>query len=206
MITIEVKGVDEVLSALDPRNVQLALRASINRAVQSGKSIASEEIRKVYNVKAGDLNPRLKTYLAAINRLSATLEITGRPMSLSYFGAKQITGGRAVSRGKDGGLVSKRNAAMRRFGPVQQGVMVQVLKGKPATLRHAFMARMKKSGHVGVFRRMGRASLPIDEKNVITIPSMVENAQVMPSVISRIQERLSVEFPRQLDYYMSRGK
>lgn len=205
MITIKVTGIEEALEAFSARNVDLALRQSINRAAQSGKSIASEEIRKVYNVKAGDVSQRIKVSLARMDRLAATLDISGRPMSLSYFGAKQIAAGRTISKGKDGMLKSAGNARMRAKGPVQQGVMVQVLKGKPTVLRHAFMAQMKKSGHIGVFRREGKSRLPIYEKYVVTIPTMVENAKVLPSVVKRIQERLAVEFPRQLNYYFNRG-
>lgn len=205
MLTIKIEGIDSLMQTLDPRNVQLAARASINRAADSGKSVSSQEIRKVYNVKASDISPRLKVSPARMDNMKAVLEISGRPMSLSYFGAKQIMAGRVTSRGKNG-LITRSNSKMRKYGPVPQGVRVEVVKGKPTVLRHAFMSQMKKSGHIGVFRRAGKSSLPIYEKNVITITSMISNADVMPSVLQRIQDRLHVEFPRQLDYYMNRGK
>jgi hypothetical protein len=42
------------------------------------------------------------------------------------------------------------------------GVSVEVNRGKRTLIAHAFVATMK-SGHVGVFRRRGKARLPIDE-------------------------------------------
>jgi hypothetical protein len=198
MITIKLTGIEEALQLCDPKNVQLAARATLNRAVTSARVVASEEIRKVYNLKASDLTPRLKVKPARLDNMTAILEITGKPMSLSYFGAKQYTAqGRMITR-----TVGKQ---MKRVSKSKMGVSVQVFNGKTTRLPNAFIATMK-SGHVGVMRRLGKARKPIYEKNVITIPSMVENAKVMPSVLQRIQERLAVEFPRQLDYYMKRGK
>lgn len=203
MISIKLEGIDEVLRTLDPKHVRSAARQTLTRAANSGKKVASEEIRKVYNVKAADLNARIKSFPARMSDLTATIEITGRPMSLSYFGARQMGYSRTLSRGPNG-LVSKGNRRARSRGPVQMGVSVQVLKGQPVVLRRAFMAQMK-SGHIGVFHRKG-SGRGIIEKNVITIPSMVQNARVMPSVAARIQERIAVEFPRQLEYFMNRER
>lgn len=44
----------------------------------------------------------------------------------------------------------------------KKGVKVEVNRGKRTLLKGAFVATMK-SGHVGVFRRRGKARLPIDE-------------------------------------------
>ncbi|NTW87807.1 MAG: hypothetical protein HGB26_01485 [Desulfobulbaceae bacterium] len=201
MITIELKGFEELKAKLDPGRVQLAARQSINRAARSGKVFASEEIRKEYNLKAGELTPRLKVYDAALSSMVARLEITGRPMSLSYFDAKQITATKVVSR-KGKALITKRNR-MRKAGPVPIGVTAQVLKGRTAFLQKSFMAKMR-SGHIGVF--VNKGGRRIMEKNVITIPSMVANTRVMPKLLRRIEERLMIEFPRQLEYYLNRGR
>lgn len=201
MISIKLEGFEEAAKLFDPKNVRLAARQTLTRAASSGKKVASEEIRKIYNVRPSDLNPRIKSYAARMSDLTAEVVITGRPMSLSYFGAQQITRSNVITRGNEG-LVSKSNKRLRSRGPLQVGVRVEVRKGNPVVLRQAFMARMK-SGHIGVFyrRTTGRS---IYERNVITIPSMVQNAKVMPNVIERIQQSMAVEFPRQLKYYMSR--
>lgn len=198
--SVELKVSEELKRALDPKNVILAARQTLNRAVSSGKSIASKEIRKEYNLKAGDLTPRLKVTTAKISNLTATIEISGKPMSLSYFGAKQVTGSRIISR-KGADLVSAKNRTRNR-GPMPIGVTEQVKPGRTVFIKKAFLAKMK-SGHIGVFYRKGKGR-GIVEKNVVTIPSMAQNANVMPKVLAGIEEVLRVELPRQLAYYRSR--
>ena len=44
----------------------------------------------------------------------------------------------------------------------RRGVTVEVNRGKRTLVRHAFIASMK-SGHEGVFRRLGKSRLPIKE-------------------------------------------
>lgn len=206
MITIKLVGFEEALRTIDPEVAKKAAKAAMDRTAQSGKTTASEEIRAVWNVKKSDLDPRIKIYPPRMNDLKAVIEISGKPMSLSYFGAKQIFGGTVRSRVgknlKDGKVTRK----MRSVGPLPQGVVVQIMKGKDTVLmRSAFMSKMPKSGHIGVYRRTGKDRLPIDEKNVISIASMANRPEVMTAMIKRIQQRWLAEFPHQLKYYQERG-
>jgi hypothetical protein len=206
MFKITVTGVKQALAVCDPKVVQQAVRTTLKRTADSGRTTASEEIRKHYNVKKSDLDPRIKVTPPRADNMTAIIGISGRGMSLSYFGARQITGSRVLSRkGKSIGS-SKVTRKMKASGPVPQGVLVQVLKGKNTPLlRRAFLAKMK-SGHIGVFRRLDKKRLPIEEKNVISIPSMAENANVMPRVLRKIQEKWDKEFPHQLKFYQDRAR
>lgn len=205
MFTIELKGVDAALQSLDPKIVTRAATASLNRTVQSGKTAASEEIRKDWNVKKSDLDPRITIRPARAGDMKAVITISGKSMSLSYFGARQITGTRVLTRSGKGIKSGKVTRGMRAAGPVPRGVNVQVLKGKDtALLRRAFLAKMKKSGHIGVFRRVGKDRLPIAEKNVVSIATMASKPAVMERLVKRIEERWASEFPHQLEYYLGR--
>lgn len=193
------------MKAIDPKIVRQAARAAIKRTADSAKSTASEEIRKVYNVKKSDLDPRIKVSPPRSSDLTAVVSIGGKGMSLSYFGAKQITRARVLSRKGKGIASGKLTKKMKSSGPVPSGVLVQVMKGKnTALLRNAFLAKMK-TGHIGVFRRLGKKRLPVDEKNVISIASMAENAKVMPRVLVKLQERWAKEFPHQLEYFQGKA-
>lgn len=206
MINISLKGFDDVVRALDPKVVERASRAALNRTVRSGKVAASDEIRKEYNIMKRDLDPRITIRLAGVGVLRAEIEISGRSMSLSYFGARQITGTRVLTRSGKGIKLGKVTRGMRAVGPVPRGVLVQVLKGKETVLhRGAFMAQMK-SGHIGVFRRTGQGRLPIAEKAVKSIATMVQRPEVMGRLLNRIEERWATEFPHQLDYFMGRAR
>jgi hypothetical protein len=48
------------------------------------------------------------------------------------------------------------------YRQTKQGVSVEVNRGKRTLLKGAFVATLK-SGHVGIFRRKGKARLPIEE-------------------------------------------
>lgn len=205
MITIRLNGVEEALKSIDPKTVRQAARTAIKRTADSAKSTASEEIRRVYNVKKSDLDPRIRVSPPRSNDLTAVVSISGRGMSLSYFGAKQITSSRVLSRKGKSVTSKKLTRKMKAAGPVPTGVMVQIMKGhNTVLLRNAFLARMKTS-HIGVFRRLTGKRFPINEKNVISIASMAENAKVMPRVLAKIQERWNKEFPHQLEYYRSKA-
>lgn len=209
MITIKLEGMKEALAVFDPKVVRQAARAAIDRATKSGRTIVSKEITDVWNVKKKDVDPRIKLTPPRMNDLTGVISIGGKGMSLSYFGARQIMGATVRSRVGQNLKTGKVTRGMRAVGPLPQGVVVQVLKGKDtALLRNAFLAKVtagKSGSHIGVYRRLNKKRLPIDEKNVISIASMVNRPEVMTRVVDRIIERWNVEFPRQLDYFMSKA-
>jgi len=128
---------------------------------------------------------------------------------LSYFGARQLMGHMMRTRiGK--GLKRKTiTKAMRMLGPVPTGVEVQILKkGRTTLKRSSFLAEVaagKSGSHVGVFRRKGKKRLPIEEKKVVSVATMVNRPEVMERVTEQIEERWAKEFPGQLKYYYDRA-
>ena len=201
MLRIKLDGVESALAELDPTVVNRAARASIDRAAKSGAAAATDAVLQKWNVKRSDFKDRLRISPPRMDNLSATITISGRGMSLSYFGAKQIKGNRVMSRkGKDI-VTTKLSRKALSAGPVPIGVIVQVIKGKStALMRNVFFAKTK-SSHIGIFRRSGKSSLPIFEKSVISIGHMVEDADTMAAVTSKIEETWATEFPRQLEYF-----
>lgn len=210
VITVKLEGMQEALNIFDPKIVRQAARAAIDRATQSGRTIVSKEITSVWNVKKSDVDPRIKLTKPRMDDLKGEISIGGKGMSLSYFGARQIMGATVRSRVGQNLRTGKVTRGMKAVGPLPRGVVVQVLKGKEtALLRNAFLAKVtagKSGNHIGVFRRLNKNRLPIDEKNVISIASMVNRPEVMTRVVDRIVDRWNVEFPRQLDYFMSKAK
>lgn len=198
MVRVELTGYKEALGIFDSKPVKKAAASALRKVAKAAVSTASSEIRGVYNVKKSDLDPRVKLSLPRIDNLSAVINISGKGMSLSYFGAKQTAQNRTITRaGKDMKVKTMKRSA------TFQGVTVEVEKGKKTQLRSAFMTRMK-SGHIGVMRREGKARLPIFEKKVISLASMLENAKVAPVVLDKINERWGVIFPQELKYFLSK--
>ncbi|MDD2367034.1 MAG: hypothetical protein PHN84_12800 [Desulfuromonadaceae bacterium] len=208
MITVKLEGMEEALAVFDPKVVRQAARAGIDRATKSGRTIVSKEITDVWNVKKKDVDPRIKLTAPRMDDLKGVIEVGGKGMSLSYFGARQIMGATVRSRVGQNLKTGKVTRGMRSAGPLPQGVVVQVLKGKDtALLRNAFLSKVtagRSGSHIGVYRRLTGKRLPIEEKNVISIASMVNRPEVINRVVDRIIERWNVEFPRQLDYFMSK--
>lgn len=209
MILIKLNGLKEALNSFDPVVVRQAARSAIDRAVESGKSAASEEIRKVWNVQKSDLDNRIKISPPRIDDLTAVLSIYGKGMSLSYFGARQITGGTVRSRLGQQIRSEKLSRKLLAFVPMPKGVIVEVIKGRPATLiRNAFLAKVsagKSGSHIGVYHRLTKNRLPIEEKKVISVATMANRPEVMQAIVTRISDRWMKEFPHQLQYFMSKA-
>ncbi len=209
MISIKLDGIEKAKQMIDPAIVRQAARAAITRATSSGKTIISKEITDVWNVKKADVDNRIKVYPPRSDDMKGTIYVGGSGMSLSYFGAKQIMNSAIRSRSGKTIKTTKMSKKMKKAGPVPQGVMVQILKGKDTILlRNAFMASVtagKSGSHIGVFYRLGKKRFPIGEKSVVSIATMVNKPEVMDRVIARITERWDVEFPRQLAYFVSKA-
>lgn len=168
-VVADFSGPMKMLADLKVNLPKLAARA-LNDAAKHTRSEASSSIRQTFNIRKKDLDPRLRITPANERRLQAVVEARGEPIPLSLFGARRI----------------------------RQGVSVAVLRGRRTVIRGSFLAAMA-SGHEGVFRRefksrrqgkpykqlpvrrvktgawagtTYRPALPIDERKVISVPSM----------------------------------
>lgn len=205
--TVELSGIDQALKMFDPAIVDKAIQSSLIRVLSSGKSSISENIRNIYNVKKSDLDPRIFLNKSRLADNEASIEISGRSMSLSYFGAKQILRNITRSRSSQGGILTKAISKQAKArGPMPYGVQIEVFKGKPIILKKVFIAQMSRSSwHVGVYRRLFKSRLPIEEKAVVTFATMVNNKMIMPVVLQRITDRWEIEFANNLEFH-SGGK
>lgn len=215
MFKIELKGLEEVKKRLDPKVFQAAATSTVNKLMAKAKTAAVNEAVNVWNIKKGDLTTtstgkgRLVIQRATYGNMTSTMTITGRPLSLAMFGAKQIMGG--MYRTKDGDAVKNRRVTgrMKKAGPIPQGVSVQLKKGRTTLLRTAFLSRVKAGNqgyHVGVFNRRGPGRLPVLEKRVITVPSMFSQPRIMQVVEKVISENQQKIFNHELEYYMNGGR
>lgn len=209
MIKVELKGMDEAIAIYSEKPVKAAIRASIQRIAKTAITAASSGIRDIYNVKKQDLDPRLRMTMQGTEQ--ATITISGKGMSLSYFGARQFVLNKTITRSRKDGratLTTKRRSTMHKF----QGVEVEVVKGRRVQLKSAFMAQMR-SGHIGVMHRWnngkmmkGKKKAAIGEKGVISIAYMAEKSGVLTMVVNKIQGDWEKVFQQQLAYQLNKGK
>lgn len=204
-----MSGFRKAVEVYGEKTVYKAANISLRKVAASGKTLASEEIRNRYNIKKGDLDPRLVVEPPRSNNLTAEITISGKGAFLSYFGAKQTVKNKVITRGKVNGGPGLKTVTRKRAATFQ-GVSVEIEKGKRTELKSAFLAKMK-SGHIGVMRRVTgkmmkkKRKQAIEEKKVVSIATMIQNSSVEPKVIQRIEQAWETTFPHELAYQVSKA-
>lgn len=141
MPTISVTWDKSGLAAIEPgplkRAVVRALRKAGSTALRDMRSEAVKRIRARKRIRSSYISSAITLARPKGTDLSAmawSVKVSGEPVPLVAYPHRQTA----------------------------KGVSVEVNRGKRTVIPGAFVATMK-SGHVGVFRRRGRARLPIDE-------------------------------------------
>jgi len=160
------------LAAFGPA-LKTVFARGINKGIRGAKTDAVKAVRQHYNVKSSGLRKKLNTPQSALanrNKLRASLFADNKPMSLALFGALPNSPEKKRPRG---------------------GVSVKVKKSRKR-IPHSFVAQMK-SGHVGVFVRKGKDSLPIDEKVGPSAFQMTGSPSVFATMTAGAEQRTSAE-------------
>jgi hypothetical protein len=161
-IDIKLEGLDEIIKRLDGRAVGSAVAYTLNNAASVGKTYLAKEITSEYNIKAADVKSRMKVvFKASANALYAIFSVKNIGIPLIQFGAKQA-GFKITSSGPKGKKVKGLARTTRRMGDVT--VQVKKTGGRKVVNidPRAFIQKMK-SGHLGVFHRLGKERKPIKE-------------------------------------------
>jgi hypothetical protein len=202
-ITLKTSGFEEAAKLLDPKRFVQAHTRALNKLMDRVKVAATDQVVKKWNIKKSDLSTtttgkaRISIKRATWTTQQVTLFISGRPLSLSLFNARQIIGSRLMQRAKGGGLkAGKVGHRMRTAGPLPNGVIEEIHRGSNVYLRRAFMAQMK-NGHVGIFHRSGKK---IVERNVITVPSMFDKPEVQQEIERVIEQKWEPIFRHEIKY------
>lgn len=197
-VKVEIKGLKEAMAMFDPKKVERAAASALKKVAQQARTEASSSIRERFNLKKGDVDKKIEVKQGRQDRsaLTATLYITGRGISLTYFGAKERRGPKVISR--------KGIKVLKRQPKGAQGVQVKIMKdGKVTSLPNAFIATMK-SGHVGVYIRPGKGRTPIIEKGLVSIPTLFQQKTVMERVEQRINEQWPKVFQQEMNYQLTK--
>lgn len=80
---------------------------------------------------------------------------------------------------------------------VKAGVRVEINRGHPTLIKSAFIATMK-SGHEGVFKRVGKARLPIKELFTTRLSDVFRDEGMVERTFLRTRAVLSATFERVL--------
>lgn len=192
MFEIKLDGYAQALEMFDSKIVDKSAYRALNRAVSSGRTEASKHIYAKWNIKKRDINRAVRAIKAQRSGgITAFINAKGRPLSLTYFGAKEYAPYATISRA---GRKPRQTRNRRR-----KGVYVTILRGESQTHKPQSFIQSMRSGHVGVFERVGKSCYLIVERKTITIASMFDQANAMRPTVDAIEDSWRQEFFRQLE-------
>jgi hypothetical protein len=191
-VSLKIEGLKEALEVLDPKRAQKATASAMKRMIAMVKTEASSVIRDEYAIKKSDLDPFMKVRPPQWNNLTSNITVTGKPISLMYFAAKQLTAqNRVISR-------TQGKQLKRASRTLQQGVTYQILKGQSNNLPHAFIQYDSRLKRLVVFYRKGTGRNTIRSVNVVTIASLFANKKTMAAIHTKINDNWQRIFKHEL--------
>lgn len=108
MFKVEITGLTALQEILHPQTIRSATTSTLNKLMGQVKTAAVKNVTARWNIKRNELTTtgtgkaRLQIKRARWNNQTVTLDITGRPISLSYFGAIHLRGEVATRYGATG--------------------------------------------------------------------------------------------------------
>ena len=174
---ITLKWDDSRLGALQGTSAERAmfraLRKAGSGAIKAAKAESNRQIRANKKFKVSRVNKALSLQAprgaTSIEQLAWVMRVKVLPVPLVEFPNRQ---GR-------------------------KGVTATVNAGKPVLLKSAFRATMR-SGHVGIFRRLGKARLGIKELYSTRVRDVFDDAGMLPAVWERAQTVFARDYARLL--------
>lgn len=161
-----------------------AYYSAINRVAQRVKTEAGREVRKKYYAKSKDISQTVSIRRGSVKKMGAEIRWKGPNIPLIRFRANP---NQPLKYGKRPPKVLK--AGVRKPG-------TKALKG-------GFIARVGRGGHVGVFKRVGRKRLPIEEVYGPAAPVMVNEPGILDSLVdvakAEMDKRIEHEIKRRLE-------
>jgi hypothetical protein len=137
MYGIDIEGIDQAIVAIAeyPERTTRALVRAMNRGIAAAKTFMASNIAKDVGMKVGDVRDALPMQEATFGRPEARLAASLRRIPLIKMGAT----GPYPSRGR---------GAVRFRGRRYEGAFIAVMR----------------SGHRGIYRRVGRQRLPLTKE------------------------------------------
>lgn len=178
--TKELERIEMLLSTV-PKGMEKATSSAINRTLQMARTSATRKAREKYDVKAKDVRGSIKLKRAGGSSLDGSMISRGSPIPLVKF------------------KVNPSKPSPSRRKPVFASV-----KKSGGSIKSAFVAEMR-SGHAGVFERVGKSRYPIRELYGPSSPQMIGEKSIMEELGKESEEiiltRLSHEAIRLLGRY-----
>lgn len=168
-----------------------ATRKSFNRTVSTLRTRSNKEVREHRKLKAGEINRRffrvMKARGSRLDRLEASLDISGDPISLIRF-----VKGDKNPRNQKGIKVKKRKP-----------LKVEVKPGRRVQLKSAFIAKGS-GGKNQIFRRRTGKRNPIVKQSVPALSTLFSRDRFRAPLEAFANAKLSQEFERTFEFELDR--
>lgn len=190
-ITVDIDRVVEFLDEFKTKALISAARKSMNRTVMMLRTRANRLAREERKLKSSELNKDFfkvkKAYGNNLGALQASLQISGRPMSLIRF------------------VVGPKQPIPQQGIPVRsrKNLKVEVKPGRRVALSTAFIARGR-GGNLQVFRRQTKASFPIMKQSVPALSRLFEKDPNKSALEKFGHDTLGSEFDRVFKFELER--
>jgi hypothetical protein len=173
----------DVAAQLDGLRQDIAsqvMARSLNRTMEQAKTAMSKEIRSEFNLSASYVRDRLR-----IRRAFAK------------------DGQFSLSADLIGGDGKRRSANVIAFGarPGTGGVSVLIKKGQRKVIKGTFIGNKGRT----VFRRVGKARLPIEPVRTIDVAQMFNARRINAAVVSAMKQKFPAIFQRELAYALTKA-
>lgn len=146
---------------LADKYVNQATVRALNKTATTVRAEAARKIGREYNIKIGAAKSQMWITQANRGRVKATITVSGRPIPLVEFDARQVRGGVSVK-----------------------------VKGTRKVVRGAFIATMR-TGHRGVFVRTSGRRLPIRQLFALSLPVAFSQKQIVDALLSVASDRFA---------------
>ena len=190
-IKADFAGIQRELAALRDDVGRRALASALNKTVAKARTQMQRAIAREYAVTVAYVRGRLRIRKAyASGRLSLSAELAasnakGRSANIIAFVERSVSLAQARQRARDGSLRTLR---------------VRVKRGATKPLPGAFIGNKGRT----VFKRTGRARLPIEPVRTIDVPQMFNTKRIRDVVLAAIRTELPRIFASEARFYVRR--
>ena len=183
--------IEQFAATLTDKVIRQATVRSLNRTLTTIRAAASRKVTEQLKIKSADAKKaiviRKAVPQARIEEIRGVIDVTGRPLPLSYFDPRPRT-------------VKVR---ANRFGSTRQGVTVNI-KGTRKLVQGAFLMALR-TGHLAVAIRKGKGRTPTKELKTTSVVDIIKNPDVQEELIRTGREALAKNLTQDLKYLASRA-
>lgn len=202
-IFIDTKQIDKLSSELKgfEKEVKSATRLALNRTINHVITKAGQTVSKLYAVKSTEVKATFKGGIKkpTNNDLSTRVLSVGHTLSIAHF-----------PHNPNNPLLAKMIAIRYNNSKIKVKIKksegYKVINGNPGAFIASTGAKSDSGVQFNVFKRVGKARLPIKVIRTLSIPQMITNEVVASQVQEAATQKLSERFEHEIDRKMATMK